>query len=80
MLREADLQGAALGSVRFEGCDLRAATFAGARCAATELHGCELDGIEGVDGLRGAALAWPDVVGLTGLMAEALGIRVLDDD
>ncbi len=80
VLREADFQGAALGSVRFDGCELRSATFAGARCAATELHGCELDGIEGVAGLRGAALPWPELVGLTGLMAEALGIRVLDDE
>ena len=66
MLREADFQGAALGSVRFDGCELRSATFAGARCAATELHRCELDGIEGVEGLRGAALPWPDLVGLAG--------------
>jgi hypothetical protein len=66
--------------VLFDGCELRSATFAGARCAATELHRCELAGIEGVEGLRGAALPWPDLVGLAGLMAGALGIRVLDEE
>ena len=79
VLREADFQGAALGS-----CASTAASCArdvrGRPRAATELHRCDLDGIEGVEGLRGAALPWPDLVGLSGLMAGALGIWVLDEE
>ena len=56
------------------------ATFAGARFDASELRGCTLEGISGADGLRGAALPWPDIVGLAGALAAALGIQVLEDD
>jgi len=43
-----------------------------------ELRGCTLDGIAGLERLRGAAMPWADVVGNAGLLAAALGIRVLD--
>ena len=80
VLREADFQGAALGSVRFEGCDLRGGDVRRRPlCGDQEHRRCQLDGIDGVGGLQGAALPWPDLVGLAGAMAGALGIRVLDD-
>ncbi len=39
-----------------------------------------LDGIEGVESLRGAAMEWPDVVAAAGTFATALGIGILDAD
>jgi len=80
ILREADFAQARCRSVRFDACDLTGAGFAGARFDASELRGCTLEGITGVDGLRGAALEWTEIVGLAGTLAGALGIRVLGDD
>jgi uncharacterized protein YjbI with pentapeptide repeats len=80
VLREADFAEARGNSVRFDGCDLTGAGFAGARFDASELRGCTLDGITGVDGLRGAALEWSEIVGLAGTFAAALGLRVLGED
>jgi len=45
-----------------------------------ELRGCTLDGLAGLERLRGAAMPWPDIVGHAGLFAAALGIRALDED
>ena len=45
-----------------------------------ELRGCTLDGLTGAERLRGAAMPWADILGHAGLLAAALGIRVLDDD
>lgn len=80
VLREADFQEARFESVRFAGCDLTGATFQGARFERSELRRCRLDDLRGVDGLRGAALEWGDIVGLAGAFAAALGVRLLDDD
>ena len=80
MLHEADFAEARGRWVRFEGCDLTGAGFAGARFDESELRRCTLDGITGVEGLRGAALEWSEIVGLAGTLAAALGLRVLDDD
>jgi uncharacterized protein YjbI with pentapeptide repeats len=80
LLAQADFRDALLRSVRFEGCDLTEADLAGVRIDRCELHGCTLDGLGGVERLRGAAMPWPDVVGNAALFASALGIRVLDRD
>ena len=80
VLREADFLEARGRSVRFERCDFTGASFSGASFETTELRGCTLDGIAGVDGLRGAALEWSAIIGLAGALAGALGLRVLDDD
>ena len=45
-----------------------------------ELRGCALDGVSGLERLRGAAMPWADVVGNAGAFAAALGIRVLGED
>ena len=79
-MRDADFRSARLDSVRFHGCDLTGAWFADARIERTELRGCTLDGIRGIAGLRGAQLEPDAIVGLAWTMADALGIRSLEED
>jgi uncharacterized protein YjbI with pentapeptide repeats len=80
LLAQADFRDALLRSVRFERCDLTEADLAGVRIDRCELRGCTLDGLAGVERLRGVAMPWPDVVGNAALLAAALGIRVLDEE
>jgi uncharacterized protein YjbI with pentapeptide repeats len=80
VLVQADFREALLRSVRFDRCDLTEADLAGVRIDRCELRGCTLDGIAGLERLRGAAMPWADVVGNAGLLAAALGIRVLDEE
>lgn len=79
-LRELDLTEARLQDVCFEGCDLRLAEFGGARASRLELRGCEVEGLGGVDGLRGALVTWPDAIGLMGSLVAAAGLVVLDEE
>ena len=78
-LAEADFQGADLREVRFVDCDLTRADLRGARLRTCELRGVRLDGMQGVDRLRGAALPIADVIDNAVTLATALGVRVLDD-
>jgi uncharacterized protein YjbI with pentapeptide repeats len=80
LLAQADFRDALWRSVVFDRCDLTEADIAGVRIDRCELRGCTLDGLAGVERLRGAAMPWPDVVGNAALLAAALGIRVLDED
>jgi uncharacterized protein YjbI with pentapeptide repeats len=79
-LGQADLREALFRSVRFDDCDLTEADLTGLRIDRCELHGCTLDGVTGLERLRGAAMPWADVVGNAALFAAALGIRVLEDE
>jgi uncharacterized protein YjbI with pentapeptide repeats len=79
-MAELDLVEAQLSSVVFEHCDLTGADLSHARFGRCELRGCTLEGVVGIERLRGVAMPWPDVVGLAGAFAAALGIRVLLDD
>jgi uncharacterized protein YjbI with pentapeptide repeats len=79
-MAQADFRDALLRSVRFEHCDLTEADLAGVRIDRCELVACTLDGLSGVERLRGAAMPWGDVVGNAALLAGALGIRILDAD
>ena len=80
LLAQADFRDALLRSVRFDRCDLTEADLQGVRIERCELRGCTLDGLAGVERLRGAALLWADVVGNAARFAGARGIRVLDED
>jgi uncharacterized protein YjbI with pentapeptide repeats len=80
LLGQAEFREALLRSVRFDHCDLSEADLSGVRIDGCELRSCTLDGLLGVDRLRGAAMPWADVVGHAGLLATALGIRVLGED
>jgi uncharacterized protein YjbI with pentapeptide repeats len=80
ILRDADFTESSFDSVRFHRCELEGASFAGARFVRSEMRGCALEGIQGVEGLRGVALDWSDIVGLAGTMAAHLGIEVVEEE
>ena len=65
--------------MRFLDCDLAGATLAHAHFVDSELRGCRMSGIEGIDGLRGAAIDLEQVLDLAPALATALGIAVLPD-
>jgi uncharacterized protein YjbI with pentapeptide repeats len=80
LLGQAEFREALLRSVRFDHCDLTEADVTGVRIDGCELRSCALDGLTGVERLRGVAMPWGDVVGHAGVFATALGIRVLGED
>jgi uncharacterized protein YjbI with pentapeptide repeats len=65
-----------LESVSFSGCDLTGADFRGTRLKECAIRGSSLDGIVGVESLRGLTMPWSDLVGSVGALAAALGIGV----
>jgi uncharacterized protein YjbI with pentapeptide repeats len=65
-------------SVLFEDCDLQEIDFRGVRMSDCQLRRNDLTGMQGVEGLRGAAMAWTDIVEMAGVWATALGIEVLE--
>jgi uncharacterized protein YjbI with pentapeptide repeats len=78
VLRDADFQDGRLEGVRFGECDLSKAGFLSARCRDVELRRCRLDDLRAIEGLRGAAVEWDDILALAPALAAALGIRLLD--
>jgi hypothetical protein len=42
--------------------------------------GSRLEGLLGVESLRGAAMEWPEILEMVGTRASAPGIEVLDGD
>jgi uncharacterized protein YjbI with pentapeptide repeats len=62
--------------VHFDRCNLTAAQFSTAQLAGARFTGCELSGIGGVASLAGATVAADDLLALTELLADALGITV----
>lgn len=81
-MQELDLVEAQLRSVVFESCDMTGADFSNARFGRVLMRDCKLPGAVGLERLRGVAMPWPDVVGLAGDLAAAIGIKILypDDD
>jgi uncharacterized protein YjbI with pentapeptide repeats len=77
-LDEADFYGATLTSVLFERTTLVGASVESATFDRCELRGCELEGLRGVERLRGVRMPWPDVVQIAGLLAAATGIEIVD--
>lgn len=73
-----DLQEVACEDLRLEGCDLREADLTGARFTRTELAACPLDGVRGLERLRGVGMRWEDVLSAAGAFAGHLGIRLTD--
>jgi uncharacterized protein YjbI with pentapeptide repeats len=78
-LDEIDLTGARLKDVAFERCRLRLAVLSGATSERFELVDCDLEGLDGIEALRGARMRWDDVVGNAAVFARALGIELVDD-
>ena len=79
VLTEADFQGVRGDSVAFVECDLGHAEFSHAHFERSEIRHCGLDGVSGVQGLRGMGLLPVDVVALAGAFASELGVRTLED-
>jgi len=75
-LREASFLETRLTSVSFSGCDLTGADFRGARLKECTIRGSSLDGVVGVESLRGLTMRWVDLVGSVEALAAALGIGV----
>ena len=75
-LAEASFMDAQLESVTFIDCKLVGTDFRGVKLKSCAIRGTSLDGILGVDCLRGAAMPWVDVLDSAGALAAALGINV----
>ena len=78
-LQELDVAEAVFSAVVFEECDLSRADFSHARFRLSEMRGCRLDGVIAAERLAGVGMPWPDVVGIAGELAAAIGIRVLGE-
>jgi uncharacterized protein YjbI with pentapeptide repeats len=77
-MEECDLYASTLTDVLFERCELRNARFSGVKLKRVEFRGCELEGLEGIEALRGARLPWNDVLQNAPLFASALGLEIVD--
>jgi uncharacterized protein YjbI with pentapeptide repeats len=78
-LRDADFRHARMESVAFLRCDLTRADIGGARLGGCQMRGCTLDGLRGVDRLRGVAMPWDDILAAAGVFAAELGVRLLEE-
>jgi uncharacterized protein YjbI with pentapeptide repeats len=74
-LTRADFASADIGGARFVGCDLAGAQFSAARAVGAVFEKCLMDGIGGVDSLRGATIIGTEVASLARVFAAALGIE-----
>lgn len=78
-LRRVDFAMADLRGVQFVECDLTGAQFSRTMMSGSRLSGCVLADIVGVPDLAGATIDGSDLLALTYLFAEALGIKVSVD-
>lgn len=78
-LTEASFLNARLQDVEFIDCRLAGADFRGATHTRCAIRGSSLEGIVGVDSLRGVRMPWIDVLASASAMAEALGIEIEAD-
>lgn len=75
-LAEASFMDARLEAVAFVDCRLEGADFRDARLSSCAIRGASLDGVVGVESLRGTRMPWPDVLSSAGALAAALGITI----
>lgn len=78
-LINASFMEARLELVEFVDCRLSGADFRGAEVRSAAIRGASLDGVLGVDSLRGARMPWGDVLASAGALAAALGIGIEQD-
>ena len=78
-LAEATFMHARLESVAFVDCRLQGADFRHVTLAGCLIRGSSLDGVLGVESLRGLRMPWPDVLASAAALAVALGIDVESD-
>lgn len=75
-LAEASFMHARLESVAFVDCRLEGADFRHAKLAGCVIRGASLDGVLGVESMRGLRMPWPDVMASAAALAVALGIDI----
>lgn len=78
-LAEASFMHARLESVAFVDCRLDGADFRHVKLTGCGVRGASLEGMLGVESLRGLRMPWPDVLASAGALAAALGIEVESD-
>lgn len=78
-LAEASFMHARLESVAFVDCRLQGADFRHARLTGCAIRGASLDGVLGIESLRGVQMPWPDILASAGALATALGISIEPD-
>jgi uncharacterized protein YjbI with pentapeptide repeats len=78
-LAEVSFMHARLESVAFVDCRLEGADFRHAKLAGCAIRGTSLDGVLGVESMRGLRMPWPDVLASAAALAVALGIDVESD-
>ncbi|MGH2891980.1 MAG: pentapeptide repeat-containing protein [Solirubrobacteraceae bacterium] len=78
-LAEASFMHARLEAVAFVDCRLEGADFRHAKLAGCAIRGTSLDGVLGVESMRGLRMPWPDVMASAGALAVALGIDIESD-
>jgi len=72
-LYEAKIESSSLVDTSLVGASLAEATFVD-----SELRGCDLTSLGNPERLRGVRMAWHDVVDAAGVLAAAVGIKVVD--
>lgn len=75
-LREASFMNARLQGVEFRDCQLEGADFRGVKLSSCAIRGSTLDGILGVDSLKGLAMPWSEVLSSAAALATAVGIAI----
>lgn len=75
-LREASFMEARLEGVSFIDCQFEGADFRGVSLRNCLMRGSSLEGVIGVESLRGLTMPWNDVLASAGALAAATGIQV----
>lgn len=75
-LREASFMQARLEGVSFVDCQLEGADFRGVSLNNCLMRGSSLEGVIGVESLRGLTMPWDDVLASAGALATATGIVI----
>jgi uncharacterized protein YjbI with pentapeptide repeats len=78
-LTEADFQGVTASACTFVDCDLTRAQLSQGKFAGSAFRGCRLEGLRGLEALRGTAVASGDLAELADAFAVSLAIDVRDD-
>jgi uncharacterized protein YjbI with pentapeptide repeats len=78
-LIEADFQGVTAKACTFIECDLTSAQLSQGNFAGSAFRDCQLAGVGGLEALKGAQMAWQDLIELAATLASSLGIEIRDD-
>ncbi len=79
-LTEASFMDARLDHVEFIDCRLAGTDFRNATVNACAIRGSSLDGVLGIESLRGVRMPWTDIVASVADLAAGLGIQIESDD